>query len=90
MRKLLQKTSAALMVPVVILPIGALFFALGTQLNLAPLTADNLLEVDWHLLREHGKDTITIVTLMDSSQDWETSTAGPVSAGQDMIAKKKG
>lgn len=39
MRKTLQRVSAALMVPVVILPIGALFMAFGTQLGLAPVIA---------------------------------------------------
>lgn len=39
MRKALQKISASLMIPVVILPIGALFLAIGTQLNIAPIIA---------------------------------------------------
>ncbi|KAF0194256.1 MAG: PTS system N-acetylglucosamine-specific IIA component [Bacillota bacterium] len=39
MRKTLQKISASLMIPVVILPIGALFLAIGTQFNIAPITA---------------------------------------------------
>lgn len=39
MQKVLQRLSAALMVPVVILPIAALFLALGMQLHIAPVTA---------------------------------------------------
>lgn len=39
MRKTLQKISASLMIPVVILPIGALFLAVGTQFNIAPIIA---------------------------------------------------
>ncbi|MGE5559483.1 MAG: glucose PTS transporter subunit IIA [Chloroflexota bacterium] len=38
-RSVLQKTSAALMVPIVILPIAAIYFALGTQTGIAPVLA---------------------------------------------------
>lgn len=40
MRKVLQRLSAALMVPIVILPIAALFLALGMQLHVVPVIDD--------------------------------------------------
>lgn len=38
-RSVLQKVSAALMVPIVIMPIAAIYFALGTQTGIAPILA---------------------------------------------------
>jgi len=49
---------------------------------------EQLLEIDWRVLREYDKDTTTMIIFMDSKEhDWDIAGCGEVTAGVDIVAK---